>query len=1104
MLALSTFGYLNPMDLLSPFKLTPDQQLAATELERDVLLRAGAGTGKTRTLVARYVHLLAQGLNERQIVAITFTEKAAREMRNRIRQAVSDLAAASDRGSRLPWLEIEARMDAARIGTIHSLCAEILRTHPAEARTDPGFVVVEEGLGLSFKARAVADALSWAAGDSEGAQLFRDFTTGRLAVVLSQLLKRRLEAAELLDRDSAEDLNRTLLAEIESLVRLQPVVEGIKSLRSLAEAGELEEDAGPSLGPRAAQLIELWAELETALGGGDLIRACGLLFHIRRETLQKIGGGAKSRARGFVYELQDLYDEHLSSWIGGADSKDSPPSPETDAAWAKQLPRLKVIFVQALSAYRRALDARRALDFDDLEARALELLEMPEIGDRWRERLAAVLVDEFQDTNQRQRRIIDALVGNRSGCLFAVGDARQSVYRFRGADVRVFRRKRQEVLAGGGFAPEIELSFRAHAPLLSALDDFVGPLMGREATGDLYQVPYTSLTAHRAGPAASGAGPHLEIVLGSGQGAEQARIAAAHALATRLVELRLEGVIQDWSEVALLFRASSGFEPYESALEAAGIPFVTVAGRGFYQRPEIRDLVNSLRAIADPSDDLALAGFLRSPAVGLSDPGLVRLRLNGGLPRPLRAALAEADQVLEPHDLGPARRAQAVLDELHPLVDRLPVAELISRLVGRLDWRAVLASSHARLWRNLDKLVEDAQASELVNMSAFLEYLGVLREAGVREGEAPAGEGGSLQLMTIHKAKGLEFDLVVLADASRTSPQRAQPLYLMEELGAAAAMDRMEDKPTAYRLARALDAEQSQAEENRLLYVAATRARERLIVSGHLSQNRGGLTAAGWMKQMLELLGLEPKVLAERDGEQLTVKLSGGAPVRAWAAPESEPRRWHQPGGSTAWPDSNERPLYQVVPVTPKEETDPGLDQEPERTWRATGSGRRAPAVAVGRIVHAAIQRSAMPGSTGYERFIENEALRAGLVDKRQRLAAIEESAELLGRLVVHPLWAEVRAAEGAQHEIPFTISDPQGQVQSGQIDLLWRGPQGWKLVDFKSDRLRDQAELQAAVKYHARQVERYLRCAASLLGEKPVGLLCFLDAVGEVRLVEV
>jgi len=1091
------------MDPLAPFQLTLAQHQAATELAHDVLLTAGAGTGKTRTLVARYVHLLAGGLSERQIVAITFTEKAAREMRNRIRGAVSDLAAVAEGDERLHWLDIESRMDAARIGTIHSLCAEVLRSHPAEARVDPRFVVVDEGLGLTFKARAVTDALAWAAGEVEAAQLFRAFSTGQLRAVLSHLLQSRLEAAELLGGGSAENLNRTLLAAIDSFLRLGSVAEGIQTLRELAQGGELEADAGPSLEPRAARLLELWIGLEQALKAGDLIGACGVLFAIRRETLQKIGGSPKSRARAVVHELQDLYDEHLNPWIGGADAQDSPPAPETEAAWAEQLPRLKTLFDQALSAYRGALAAHRALDFDDLEAGALALLETAGVGDRWRARLQAVLVDEFQDTNQRQRRIIDALAGERAGCLFAVGDARQSIYRFRGADVRVFRRKRQEVEASGGLAPEIELSFRAHAPLLSALDDLVGPLMGREETGALYQVPYASLIAQRDEPGASGSGPHLEIVLGTGQGAEQARAAAARALANRLVELRREGVIGDWSEVALLFRASAGFEAYESALEASGIPFVTVAGRGFYQRPEIRDLVNTLRAIADPSDDLALAGFLRSPAVGLSDPGLYRLRVNGDDTRPLRAALAQADQLLEPRELAPAQRAQAVLDELHPLADRLPVAELISRLVGRLDWRAVLASSHSRLWRNLDKLVEDAQASELINVGAFLEYLSVLREAGAREGEAPAGEGGALQLMTIHKAKGLEFDLVVLADASRASPQRAQTAYLMEEVGATAAMDRLEGEPTAYRLARALDAEQSQAEEDRLLYVAATRARERLIVSGHLSQTRGGWSAAGWMKRMLELLKVDPKAMAVSTGEEELIELPGGQQARAWTAPDAELLRWDQAGSFTAWPDSNDPPLYRVVMGPSKEETDPDQDEEPERTWRATGSGRRAPAAAVGRMVHAAIQRSAMPGSAGYEPFMENEAFGAGLVDQRQRAAAVAESTEMLGRLATHALWEEIGPAEAAQREIPFTTSDPADQVQSGQIDLLWRGEQGWKIVDFKTDALRSEADLPAAVERHRKQVERYVRSAASILGEKPRGMLCFLDAVGAVQVVE-
>jgi ATP-dependent exoDNAse (exonuclease V) beta subunit len=154
-------------------------------------------------------------------------------------------------------------------------------------------------------------------------------------------------------------------------------------------------------------------------------------------------------------------------------------------------------------------------------------------------------------------------------------------------------------------------------------------------------------------------------------------------------------------------------------------------------------------------------------------------------------------------------------------------------------------------------------------------------------------------------------------------------------------------------------------------------------------------------------------------------------------------------------------------------------------------------------MVHAAIQRGVMPGSSEFERFMENEAFEAGLVDRRQRRAAIRESGKLLERWATHPLRAEIDSVEEVQREIPFMTVNPDGRVESGQIDLLWRGPGGWRLVDFKTDTLRNEAELNAAVEEHRGQVERYIRCAADLLGVRPVGLLCFLDAVGEVHLVE-
>ena len=219
---------------LAQFELTEDQLEAATETERDVLMTAGAGTGKTRTLVARYVHLLSSGLTERQIAAITFTEKAAREMRNRIRLAVSAYAAASAGEDRSKWLEIESRMDAARIGTIHGLAAEILRWHPAEAQIDPGFIVVDAGLGLTFKARAVADGMAWAAGDPEAAQLFTAFSSPKLSAILDSLLARRLEAEALLGAELGPNLQELIRAKIEDFMHLVSVTDGMQTLRGLA------------------------------------------------------------------------------------------------------------------------------------------------------------------------------------------------------------------------------------------------------------------------------------------------------------------------------------------------------------------------------------------------------------------------------------------------------------------------------------------------------------------------------------------------------------------------------------------------------------------------------------------------------------------------------------------------------------------------------------------------------------------------------------------------------------------------------------------------------------------------------------------------------
>ena len=411
-----------------------------------------------------------------------------------------------------------------------------------------------------------------------------------------------------------------------------------------------------------------------------------------------------------------------------------------------------------------------------------------------------------------------------------------------------------------------------------------------------YFVPYTSLEANDKQYPESIQPPHIEFIIGAGEDKDFARLLAARALVERLHQLKKEKQIKKWDDVALLFRASTGFPFYEEALEDAGIPFVTVAGRGFYERPEIRDLVNILRALSDPLDDLSFAGLLRSPAFGMSDSSLFQLRQTA-LPyweaiRGDLSSLSEEDQVS-------AIGTVNIVSTLLPLVDRIPVAELIKQVVDAIDYRAILATADinsgekeasnpgGRLWRNLDKLLDDAHVSQQVNVRDFLDMLTSLNDAGAREGEAPAETQGSVRLMTIHKSKGLEYPVVVLADLSRQMKGNSELVYFSNDLGVSF---KLEPSPMLYNLAKYVDIDQEKCEAFRTLYVALTRAKEKLIISGHAKYNeKGEPKLAGWAAELDKAVDKPSMEFLAQNGEPFEVKTSSNNSIRAWCLLEDLP-----------------------------------------------------------------------------------------------------------------------------------------------------------------------------------------------------------------------
>jgi ATP-dependent exoDNAse (exonuclease V) beta subunit len=1090
--------------VLSAFKLTDRQKEAAIERGRDVVVTAGAGSGKTSTLVARYASLLADGFDLRKVLAITFSEKAAREMRSRVRKTISALiASASNDNDRKFWVSLNAKMDSARISTIHSLCAEILRAHPAEAVVDPKFEVVDEGLTAALRVQVVQDTLSKLVGIPEYKILFQFFEINEITDLFKFLLEKRLETREAFDSET--DMQKIICEQLSLLLRASEFVNPISELRSMSMA-EMVEDAGEAIAGQVEELLELWRSAEKKLASGDYIASTTVLYNVRRDKLKLVGGKRGSSTKEILKEIQKAYDELLNPICGGKNKTDEPPTAEGEAQFVQALALLKPAFEILESGYREGLTQLGGLDFDDLENGAAQLLLKPAIREIWQGQIDAVLVDEFQDTNQRQRTIVEALAGS-SGHLFVVGDAKQSIYRFRRADVTVFRAMRQSIKSKGGLPVDLDETFRAHEPLLNGMNALLKEVMGdKEDPARLYYEPFAPLIAHHETPRDGIHGPHLEVVLGSGEDAETGRLSAAKSLARRLLELKEQQQIKSWDDVALLFRASTGFPSYESALEEANIPFITVAGQGFFDRAEIRDLLNLLRALADPSDDLAMVGLLRSPAFGLTDAALYQLRWKDKVSHHYWISLHEDLACLSDEDQIRAQRVLAIMEQMIPFVDRVPVAELLKKLIDATDYRAILAIEESaggggRLWRNLDKLVKDAQDSGKVNVRDFLDYLKVVNDAGAREGEAPAEVQGAVRLMTIHKSKGLQFPILVLADASRVSGNKGESAYLPQELGLSFKLD---PQPMLYRLAKVLEKRQGEAEDHRVLYVALTRAQEKIIIIGHVkSTEKKGWSASGWLQELCDAAQVDVNAVVDQAGQALIVPIQSGAEVRAWAMPSE--------GDSLKAPDGEQRkpPVeYAALPIFaplviehPLEES--SEDNVQRHDWRVTGRLGIIPPNVIGTMVHKAIELWLFPGDPRLVSLLQTTALDAGLAEEVHREAAVQEAIELLVRFYDHPIRKEIEASAARYHELPYTrmVND---HAETGYIDLLYQNAEGLQILDFKTDSIRNEEHLEQIVGQYTRQMNRYSEVADSMLGQKAQARLCFLDVEGKLELVSI
>jgi ATP-dependent helicase/nuclease subunit A len=921
-------------------KLEPEQVAGAYTIDRHISVTAGPGSGKTTVLVERYLHILRENpqLNIDQIVAITFTNRAANEMRERLREQLNLILQTAAADERKHWLNYKRTLDGAIITTIHGFCARLLREFPVEAGVDPQFLLLDEHRAAMLLESVVEESLTQfiSAGHVEISRLTLGVGRGRLAQALAQIYRdmrgQGLSLSDLAMKTAASHATEDDHAR--ALIELSSTMDDFLALRRTTPAARANHSLVSSSWSDLQPLVNTIPEVS------DLAEYCRAIEGFREARPQ-----ARGDFKGHVQALDALvWEKELLGRV---------PQVSLDL-FAKQYSLEVVLLLTSIDErLKQEKQKLSALDFDDLELRALTLLERPEVMTRATERYKFFLVDEFQDTNGLQRQLLERLALQKarrgSANLFIVGDSKQSIYGFRGADVGVFSEMTGTLLAAGGEVKPLLLNFRSQPPLIHFFNYLFERLFqpsGEITPQERKELGYVDHDKSVAKRDPRDSGPLIELMITTEASGEEddpkaeqtSRELDAEQLALRIASLvgsagilpadegltsvsvepsnvvfnesRQDACVPSYSDIALLFRAMTNIQIYESAFRRANIPYQTVLGRGFYEREEITDLIQLLRFLDNKTDELALAAVLRSPLGGISDNALLALRCAPWLDeldtgdelrhftqiRPLHVALLRHPDIAfindDEHQL--LDRAAGMIKGLIARQHNYSLSQLLRFAVEQSDFQTVIAATFdgAQRLANVQRLFTLAERFERSGahlIRDFVRYVEEFEAIGSRESEGQIDEAtNAVKLMTIHQAKGLEFPIVIIPDLQRSSKPPDDWFLLDRQRGLTLKVPDGRGKLVAGCTFTAFEqrhAWREQFESMRLLYVAATRAEDRLILSGTTKDlDKLGVRTGTWLNwiwQSLELPAQTQSGIVELQGEsgdaiqlQLTVNLA--------------------------------------------------------------------------------------------------------------------------------------------------------------------------------------------------------------------------------------
>jgi ATP-dependent helicase/nuclease subunit A len=1060
-----------------------------TATAENLLVEAGAGTGKTTVLVRRIVEVLRSGrATVDDVAVVTFTEKAATELAARVREGLEGARRdATDAAERTRLNEALRGLYRARIETLHAFATSLLRERPVEARVDPGLRPLDEVAASLLFDEVYEDWLSEVLAGADPA--------------LERALRRGFDLEHLRDAAQILDDNRAALP-------LAPLTYDAPDIATCAKAIAGAAADLRALAPRCTKPDEDkgYLQLDAFLAYADRVAEAEDEAELERLILFRWPRPNRNAGTQGNWETPDDC-RHMKATVGDVtDAVEACHTALRTDALAGVLGLLQEYV--ARHAERRRTDG--VATFDDLLLWARDMLRDDlDVRRYFQDRYRAVLVDEFQDTDPLQAEIALYLTSDgrherdwralrpAPGKLFVVGDPKQSIYRFRRADIAIYDAVKRGPLAGE--LRQIQQNFRSVGGVLAFVNRVFASVFGAGEAGA--QAAHVDLLPTSGDRVADLAGVIVVPGDGSATTADEVRTQESERLAAllhRAVEVE-RWPVRDartdalrparWRDVAILMPTRTGLETLRDALEALEIPYRADGARGFFGTVEVRELVAILRAIDDPTDALSVFTALRSHAFGCSDEDIVRHATAGGRLDPRAKPKADTPE--------PVAIALRTLRALHRERRGLSLPELVRRTLdesGLVELALLRGEAGRQSAANLLKIVEHAQAFTVAGggaLRSFTRWLAQrIDDAEFDEAEAAVAEETDdvVRVMTVHAAKGLEYPIVALSGFAGQTQTRKDPIGRPDEhrvhfrVGTAS---RGTFATPGFDAARAQEKELLERERARLLYVALTRARDHLVVPRIGEDCKGPLR---WLLPHLplptpETVGTEVDGVHVYDPSLLTdVQVAPAPPVAAAGngavtAAEEALEDWRTrrdeavkaaSGGLTMTTASTVKPYDRVRPLAAVADA----DAEPVDVVTA-------PPLPLGDAVHRALEAVSLPDASDLDLVVAAACAEAGI---RGHEALV---ADLARRCLDSAVMRRALRSGRFVREIPFTVPVDATGFAAGRMDLVFEEGSELVIVDYKTDALApgDEPGLDVAMEHHRAQAAVYAAATEQAAG---------------------